>query len=78
MNVKTVRKKLSEIIDPEVGINIVEMGLVQQIKIDEKNKTITVTFKPTSPFCPITGYFADRIKAAINELGYRCEVKMVL
>jgi len=41
---------LSEIIDPELGLNIIQLGLVRNIEIKEDHAVITMIL--TTPFCP--------------------------
>jgi FeS assembly SUF system protein len=49
---KQVIEQLQTIFDPEIPVNIYELGLVYEIQIDkEKNLTITMTL--TSPNCPV-------------------------
>ena len=73
-----VLKELKEIIDPHTQMNIVDMGLVQEIEINEDQKRIYVKFKPTTPFCPITKFFDTRIRDIISAMGYDPEVEIVL
>lgn len=55
-----IKEKLKTIIDPHTGVDIVTMGLVRDIKVeDEKAK---IVFVPTTPFCPIVGMFQQQIK----------------
>jgi metal-sulfur cluster biosynthetic enzyme len=44
---------LKLVIDPEVQINIIDMGLVYHVNIDEKEKKITITMTLSSPHCPM-------------------------
>ncbi|BDZ68202.1 metal-sulfur cluster assembly factor [Methanobacterium ferruginis] len=46
-----VKEALSQVADPHMGISIVEMGLVSDIQIDEKEKTAKIVIKPTNPGC---------------------------
>ncbi|MBI3974732.1 MAG: metal-sulfur cluster assembly factor [Chloroflexi bacterium] len=49
---ENVRKSLKQVDDPELGINIVDLGLVYEIHVhDEKNVLVVMTL--TTPFCPI-------------------------
>ncbi len=48
---KKVREKLKKVIDPELGYNIVDLGLIYEIKISKKKAKIKMTL--TSPACPI-------------------------
>lgn len=50
---ESVLEKIKEIIDPEIGINIVDMGLIYGVDINETTVDITMTL--TSPGCPAGG-----------------------
>lgn len=47
---ETVRTMLMNVIDPEMDVNIIDLGLVYDIKINGKEVRIQMTF--TTPFCP--------------------------
>jgi len=44
---------LHEVIDPEIGLNIVDLGLLYQIDFDEANKEIFISMTLTTQFCPM-------------------------
>jgi metal-sulfur cluster biosynthetic enzyme len=47
-----VKQALTNVADPHMGISIVEMGLVENIEIEEKDQNIAkITIKPTNPGC---------------------------
>ena len=50
---ESVYEAIKEIIDPEIGINIVDMGLIYDVDIDDTTVDITMTL--TSPGCPAGG-----------------------
>jgi len=56
-----VQQALHDVIDPEVGINIVDLGLVYGIEIDGRRAKITITM--TTPACPLS----EQIKRDIND-----------
>lgn len=41
---------LKEVVDPEIGLDIIELGLVRNVEIDGKDATVTMIL--TTPFCP--------------------------
>lgn len=63
-----VIEELKEIIDPELGYDIVSLGMIKEIKI-EKNK-IFINFLPTTPFCPYLSFIIEMIKMKMKNLGY--------
>ncbi len=46
-------KALSGCVDPEIGINIIDLGLVHWIRIDSSNN-VDIRMTMTSPMCPVT------------------------
>jgi len=48
--VPALEEGLSEIIDPELGLNIVQLGLVRNIEIKDDHAVVTMIL--TTPFCP--------------------------
>ncbi|HEU5423798.1 MAG TPA: metal-sulfur cluster assembly factor [Nitrolancea sp.] len=56
-----VRAALYEVYDPELGINVVDLGLVYGVDITGSNVTVTMTL--TTPGCPLH----DSLTAAVDE-----------
>lgn len=48
--IDALEEGLSEIVDPELGLNIIQLGLVRDIEIKEDHAVITMIL--TTPFCP--------------------------
>lgn len=61
-----VRKCLYEVMDPEVGLNIVDLGLVYRIDVDTNG--IDVDFTLTSPACPLAEVVRQDAQRAIHAL----------
>ena len=57
---------LRNVFDPEISVNIYDLGLIYDIEVDDKNGWVTITPTLTSAFCP----FADNIVADITAAGY--------
>ena len=57
---------LSNVIDPELGLDFVELGLVYGVEID--GGTVNVTFTLTTPACPIGPTVTEQIKEFVGEL----------
>lgn len=55
---------LQNVIDPEIGLNIVDLGLIYQLDFDEEEKKIYCTMTLTTQFCPM----GESIKDAAQEV----------
>ncbi|MEA2008294.1 MAG: iron-sulfur cluster assembly protein [Chloroflexota bacterium] len=53
-----VQEDLRTIMDPELGMNVIELGLIREVKIEDAQSHVTMIF--TSPFCP----YAPRLLAS--------------
>lgn len=70
MERKTVVGALQKVLDPEIGIDIVTLGLIYKLDIKGSNVDIDMTL--TFPGCPLAGYIAGQAKSsveAIPEIG---------
>lgn len=72
-----VNDALSNVIDPELGLDFVELGLVYDVEID--GGTVNVTFTLTTPACPIGPQVTEQMIEFVGELDDVDEVnpKMV-
>ena len=61
-----VNDALSNVIDPELGLDFVELGLIYEVEVDGED--VHVTFTLTSPGCPIGPQVTDQIKEYVGEL----------
>ncbi|MFL5779697.1 MAG: metal-sulfur cluster assembly factor [Thermoleophilaceae bacterium] len=65
-SVDDVNDALSNVIDPELGLDFVELGLIYEVEVD--GGEVHVTFTLTSPGCPIGPQVTDQIKEYVGEL----------
>lgn len=63
MTKKQVEKILRGVNDPELGINIVDLGLIYDIKITGSRIHILMTL--TTPGCPLGGWFVQEVQKAL-------------
>ena len=47
---QSLREGFKEIVDPEIGLNIIELGLIRDVKVEDNDATVTMIL--TTPFCP--------------------------
>jgi metal-sulfur cluster biosynthetic enzyme len=64
--VDEVMDALSNVIDPELGLDFVELGLIYGVAVDDGN--VTVTFTLTTPGCPIGPQVNEQIEEFVGEL----------
>ena len=74
---KDVILTLKEIIDPHTNLSVYEMGLISDLKVT--GKSVSLTFRPTSPFCPLGIQLAHNIKRRLEDLKgvQKADVKVV-
>jgi metal-sulfur cluster biosynthetic enzyme len=72
-SVDDVNDALANVIDPELGLDFVELGLIYEVEVDAGD--VHVTFTLTSPGCPIGPQVTDQIKEYVGELDGVEEVK---
>ena len=61
-----VNDALSNVIDPELGLDFVELGLIYEVEVDGGD--VNITFTLTSPGCPIGPQVTEQIKEFVGEL----------
>ncbi len=79
-----VREALKQVIDPELYVNIVDLGLVYTVDIDPANEAgthfVTVEMTMTSPMCPAGPQLVAGAKSAVEgmEEVHEAEIKVVM
>lgn len=64
-----IEESMLDVIDPELGINVVDLGLVYDIWVEEESTgtVAVVNMTLTSPACPLTDMLEDQSQAAVVE-----------
>lgn len=77
-DIERVRDALRSVVDPEAGINIVELGLVYDIR--DADGVVAVDMTMTSPACPMGGMIVDDAYAELERVlpaGLEAEIRVV-
>jgi len=69
-----VRQELKQVIDPELDINIVDLGLIYEINIENDSLHILMTL--TTPACPLSGVFDEMVRQEVAHLEGLNEVEV--
>jgi metal-sulfur cluster biosynthetic enzyme len=63
--IEDLEEAMRDVVDPELGINVVDLGLVYDIRVEEDN-TATLDMTLTSAACPLTDVIEDQTRAALT------------
>ena len=61
-----IRDLLHAVIDPEIGLDIVELGLLRDVSVEDG--VARIRFTVTTPACPLSSYIEDEIRACLWQL----------
>jgi metal-sulfur cluster biosynthetic enzyme len=67
VTIEEVNDALREVIDPELGLDFVELGLIYEVEVEEPG-AVKVTFTLTSPGCPIGPQVTEQIEEFVSEI----------
>jgi len=70
-----LEEAMRDVVDPELGINVVDLGLVYDIKIDADD-IVTVDMTLTSAACPLTDVIEDQARGALVRSGLAADLKI--
>jgi metal-sulfur cluster biosynthetic enzyme len=61
-----IREALKAVVDPEIGLDVINLGLIYDVKIDGDRVGIVMTL--TTPGCPVAGMFLASVKSAVEAI----------
>ncbi len=70
-----VREALRAVSDPEIGLNVVQLGLIREILLDQEEPEIKMML--TTPFCPYGGWLIQQVKDTAQQVVGK-EIKMTV
>jgi FeS assembly SUF system protein len=62
-----IKTALRTVFDPEIPVNIYELGLIYKIEIDEANN-VAVKMTLTAPGCPVAGEMPEQVRGVVADL----------
>ena len=62
-----IMEALRQVIDPEIGLNVVELGLIRQLELDEEGNPHIVMIM-TTPFCPYAPQLIEQVRQTTNNV----------
>jgi metal-sulfur cluster biosynthetic enzyme len=70
-----VREALRAVADPEIGLNVVQLGLIREILLDQEEPEIKMML--TTPFCPYGGWLIQQVKDTAQQVVGK-QIKMTV
>ena len=58
---------LRQVYDPEIPVNVYDLGLIYEIKVDEGHN-VYIQMTLTAPNCPMADYVVDQVKTAVDDV----------
>ncbi len=62
-----VIKALKEVYDPEIPVNVYDLGLIYKLDVDD-NKNVEITMTLTAPNCPIADQIIDYVRQRVSDI----------
>ena len=72
-----VEEALKEVIDPELGINIVDLGLIYDLSWDDENNALIISMTLTSAGCPLTDVIEEETASALDNVVEQFRINWV-
>ena len=71
-----LEEAMRDVVDPELGINVVDLGLVYDVHLDESTKDVVLDMTLTSAACPLTDVIEDQSRNALVRSGLVEDLKI--
>ena len=65
---QSVTERLEQVIDPETGVDVMRMRLIENLQVQADSGHVRYQFRPSSPLCPLAVHLALSIRDAVAEV----------
>ncbi|MEJ2736882.1 MAG: metal-sulfur cluster assembly factor [Anaerolineae bacterium] len=65
---QAVKEQLQQVIDPETGVDVMRMRLIEDLDVDGETGRVSYRFRPSSPLCPLAVHLALSIRDAVGSV----------
>lgn len=72
-----VEEGLKDVIDPELGVNIVDLGLIYDLTWDDENDALIISMTLTSAGCPLTDVIEEQVAQSLDGIVERFRINWV-
>lgn len=72
-----VEEGLKDVIDPELGVNIVDLGLIYDLTWDDENDALIISMTLTSAGCPLTDVIEEQTAQSLDGIVERFRINWV-
>ena len=76
-SLEDLEEAMRDVVDPELGINVVDLGLVYGITVDDTSNNATIDMTLTSAACPLTDVIEDQTRQALEGLVHDFRINWV-
>ena len=63
-----ITERLRQVIDPETGVDVMRMRLIEDLEVDGKSGLVSYKFRPSSPLCPLAVHLVLDIRKSVAEV----------
>jgi metal-sulfur cluster biosynthetic enzyme len=72
-----IEEGLKDVIDPELGVNVVDLGLIYDLAWDDENDALIISMTLTSAGCPLTDVLEEQTAQALDGIVERFRINWV-
>lgn len=76
---EAVRESLRQVVDPEIGLDVIALGLIEMVNFLPDEKVVDVDMLLTTPFCPYAPWMVQQVKEKAEQVapGWSADVEVL-